>query len=341
MNMKTWGTMLVVGAAAVAAAAAEKADPAAAFRSLCGQKAAEGDSMAVAGSDGWLFLRSELRHVGAGAFWGPAAAAVSRSTSPDKADPLPAIVDFVEQMKSRGVEVLVVPVPCKAFIEPERLGGPAGKGLDGVHREFYGKLGDKGVTVIDLAEKFAAEKAAGKGLYCKTDSHWSPYACELTARLLVERIGGAGAVKARPQAITTRAESRPIAGDLAEAKVGETLPARVVETKDGTPLENPESPVVLMGDSHCLVFHAGGDLQGTGAGLADQLAAELGAAVDVIGVRGAGATPARVNLLRRTKANPAYLANKKWIVWCFAAREFTESPGWSTVPFGSVTAGKE
>ena len=95
-------------------------------------------------------------------------------------------------------------------------------------------------------------------------------------------------------------------------------------------------PVVVMGDSHCLVFHAGGDLHGTGAGLADQLAAELGHAVDVIGVQGSGATPARVNLLRRAKADPSYLANKKWIVWCFTAREFTESAGWSPVPFGGV-----
>ena len=93
-----------------------------------------------------------------------------------------------------------------------------------------------------------------------------------------------------------------------------------------------------MGDSHCLVFHAGGDLHGTGAGLADQLAAELGRAVDVIGVRGSGATPARVNLLRRAKADPSYLANKKWIIWCFAAREFTESAGWSAVPFGGVAS---
>ncbi len=103
-------------------------------------------------------------------------------------------------------------------------------------------------------------------------------------------------------------------------------------------LEDKASPVVVMGDSHCLVFHAGGDLHGTGAGLADQLAAELGRAVDVIGVRGSGATPARVNLLRRAKADPAYLANKKWMVWCFAALEFTESAGWSPVPFGGVAS---
>ena len=131
-------------------------------------------------------------------------------------------------------------------------------------------------------------------------------------------------------------------GDLTEGKGSEERPARVVEAAD-TPvpaaqvsLEDKASPVVVLGDSHCLVFHAGGDLHGTGAGLADQLAAELGRAVDVIGVRGSGATPARVNLLRRAKADPSYLANKKWIVWCFAAREFTESAGWSPVPFGGV-----
>jgi len=59
-------------------------------------------------------------------------------------------------------------------------------------------------------------------------------------------------------------------------------------------------------------------------------------AVDVIGVRGSGATQARVNLLRRAKADPACLAGKKIVIWCFAARDFTESAGWSLVPFSSV-----
>ena len=157
--------------------------------------------------------------------------------------------------------------------------------------------------------------------------------------MLATRIGKIPGAK--PEAFKTRTENRTVVGDLTEGKGSEELPARVVEAADtnpagNSPLEDKASPVVVMGDSHCLVFHAGGDLHGTGAGLADQLAAELGRAVDVIGVRGSGATPARVNLLRRAKADPAYLANKKWIVWCFAAREFTESAGWSPVPFGGV-----
>lgn len=349
-------TRFMMVAAMMSAAAAPLAiaeDTAAAFRDLCAKKAADGDSMAVAGVDGWLFLRAELRHVGVGPFWGPAAAAVSRATSPDKADPLPAIVDFVEQMKGRGIEVLVMPVPCKAVVypeklvspkkpvSPEKLVGPADGRVDQVYRDFFAELAAKGVNVVDLAEGFATEKASGE-LYCKTDTHWSPRACERAARLLATRIGKIPAAK--PEAFKTRTENRTVVGDLTEGKGREELPARVVEAAD-TPapagqalLEDKASTVVVMGDSHCLVFHAGGDLHGTGAGLADQLAAELGRAVDVIGVRGSGATPARVNLLRRAKADPAYLANKKWIVWCFAAREFTESSGWSPVPFGGVAS---
>ena len=57
-----------------------------------------------------------------------------------------------------------------------------------------------------------------------------------------------------------------------------------------------------------------------------------GKTVDLVAVRGSGATPSRINLLRRAQKDPAYWAGKKWVVWCFAAREFTESDGWRKVP---------
>ncbi|MDA0767579.1 MAG: hypothetical protein O3A92_12245 [Verrucomicrobia bacterium] len=41
-------------------------------------------------------------------------------------------------------------------------------------------------------------------------------------------------------------------------------------------------------------------------------------------------------LHRARLALQAYLAGKKAVIWCFAAREFTESNGWSLVPFSSV-----
>jgi alginate O-acetyltransferase complex protein AlgJ len=83
-----------------------------------------------------------------------------------------------------------------------------------------------------------------------------------------------------------------------------------------------------VGDSHLLVFHAGGDMHATGAGLADRLAQRLGAAVDVVGVRGSGASPSRIALLRRGDG----LAGKKAVIWLMTAREFTETQGWRLVP---------
>ena len=72
-----------------------------------------------------------------------------------------------------------------------------------------------------------------------------------------------------------------------------------------------------------------------GAGLVDQLALHLGFAPDLIGTSGSGATPVRINLYRRSVKDAGYLAEKKVIVWCFAAREFTESDqGWEKEPVG-------
>ncbi len=332
---------MLVGSISSAAFPAAAEDPAAAFRAACARLAADGEAMAIPGSDGWLFLRSELRHIGAGPFWGEAAARVSKASSPEKADPLPVIVDFHKQLAAAGIELILVPVPCKALVYGEKLGGPAEGRLDTVHQAFYKLLAAEGVKVLDLADAFAREKAQGPDLYCKTDTHWSPAACELTAKLIKERLGGPAWLPAQPGGFQATAESRTIVGDLTDGKGSEELPARVVTSADNPALEDRASPILLLGDSHTLVFHAGQELHGTGAGLADQLAAELGLAVDVVGVRGSGATPARVNLLRRAKADPAYLAGKKVVIWCFAAREFTEGSGWQPLKFGlPAAAGK-
>ena len=91
-----------------------------------------------------------------------------------------------------------------------------------------------------------------------------------------------------------------------------------------------DSPVLLLGDSHTLVFH---DFLAEHAGLLDQLAAELGYPPDRIAIRGSGATPVRIDLYRRSIKEPGYLAKKQVVVWCFTAREFTEAAqGWQKLP---------
>jgi hypothetical protein len=100
----------------------------------------------------------------------------------------------------------------------------------------------------------------------------------------------------------------------------------------GTPFRSDnDSPVILLGDSHTLVFQAGGDLHAQGAGLFDHLSANVGFAADLLGVRGSGVTPARIALYQKAKRDSGYLAGKKILVWCFAAREFTAG-GWRKIP---------
>jgi hypothetical protein len=314
------------------------------------QSAEQRGNTAVPGKEGWLFFGPELRFVSAGPFWGPAAAKVSRATKPEFADPLPAIIDFHGQLKKMGVELLLAPVPPKSVIYPDFLSDsltisredPPMR-IDSETQVFYQLLRKEGIQVLDLTSLFLANRFHREGaLFCKQDTHWSGNGCVLAARRIREEIQGRPWLKTvRRSVYPTAWKSLPMEGDLWLALGDknlprEILPVRQVGTGSAGALKSiaPDlkSPVLLVGDSHNLVFHAGEDMQTRDAGLPDQLAMELGFPVDLAAVRGSGATPARVNLLRRAQRDPDYWKTKKLVIWCFAAREFTQSDGWKKVP---------
>lgn len=309
-------------------------------------------TIVVEGREGWLFFGSELRHLGVGKFWGDAAAAVSKARRPEWADPLPAVLDFHNQLLEAGVELVIVPVPPKSIIYPDKLPSTVDFGaeplprLDVHHQAFYELLRENSVKVLDLTSLFLSNRHHPNGpVYCQQDTHWSGTATVLAAEQIATDVRSRPWFEAVP--ITTFQDewrTVEIAGDLWRALADpslakEHLSLRLVGTGSEGALapvkSDPSSPVVLLGDSHTLVFHGGGDMHAQGAGLADQLALELGFPVDLVGVRGSGATAARINLLRRAQQTPGYWANKKLVIWCFAARELTESDGWRNVPTGS------
>jgi alginate O-acetyltransferase complex protein AlgJ len=344
---------LVAAAAPPAPAAGADAALVQAFRAECAARAkaaSDAGMMTVAGADGWLFFQGELRHVGAGEFWGEAAAKVSRAARDP--DPLPAILDYKAQLDKLGIEMILLPVPPKAIIYPDKLCAkvkPDAKGiparLDTAHQAFYRLLRDKGVRVLDLTDEFLAARAdpGAAPMFCKQDTHWSGLACVLAARKIAETVKGRPWVAGLPRkTYDTETAAVQIAGDLWRDLKGakppqETLRLRFVGTKGAvglTPVEpDPNSPVLLLADSHGLVFHMGGDMHAAGAGLPDQLVAELGCPIERVAVKGSGATPARISLYRKQRQlGPGYLKAKKLLIWCFAARELTESDGWRMVP---------
>jgi hypothetical protein len=307
------------------------------------QSSEKKNAAACAEADGWLFFAAEFRLLSLGRFWGDEAPKVSRAHKPELADPVPAIVDFQEQLKARGIDLLVVPVPPKAAIYPEKiLAGFDVRTADaapGLHR-FYEELRAAGIDVLDLARLFIQNRDDKRGgVFCKTDSHWSSLGCTLAAQAIAENVRGKLAGSAARKEYVPEWKEAEIKGDLVSLlppdspKPGpEKIAVRSVSEQgtNATVQPDPNSPVLLLGDSHTLVFH---DFLAERAGLVDQLAQELGFAPDLIGTRGSGATPVRITLYRHSLKNPDYLAKKKIVVWCFAAREFTESSeGWAKVP---------
>lgn len=298
---------------------------------------------AVAGNDGWLFFGGELRLLSLGKFWGDAAPKVSRAHKPELADPLPAILDFQQQLKARGISLLVVPVPPKAALYPDKI-VPNVKIRPGdtalVLQRFYEELRAAGIEVLDLMPVMnSGEDGNRYPVFCKTDTHWSGTGCVGAARAIAEKLRDKFPALPKTKEFVPEWRNVQIKGDLvsllpsdSQKPALEQIAIRsVVEKGTGaavTPDEN--SPVLLLGDSHTLVYH---DFLAERAGLLDQLALELGFAPDLIGTRGSGATPVRINLYRRSVKDAGYLAKKKVVVWCFAAREFTEAAeGWAKVP---------
>jgi hypothetical protein len=319
--------------------ASEAADAGGGLEALV--RGAEAESRAVVrGNADWLFLTSELRFLAQGRFWGPGAASTSRAAKPEWADPLPAIEDFHRQLQGAGIELLLVPVPAKAAVVPNELpalGAPGGR-LDAVAAEFYDQLRERGIDVLDLQPGFAEASEPGE-LYCHQDTHWSGVATERAAERIAERVRRADwydgvareTFESERRDVTIDGDLRALLGDA--GLPAESVPLRFVGRRTAGRLApvSPEraSPVLLLADSHGLVFHAGGDMHARGAGLVDQLALELGFALDLVAVRGSGATPARVNLARRSNG----LEGKRLVIWAFSARELTESTqGWRKVP---------
>ena len=309
------------------------------------QELEKNKAAAVAGSDGWLFFGGELRLLSLGRFWGTDAPKASRAHKPDLADPVPAILDFQQQLKARGIELLLVPVPPKASVYPEKIVSDVDartKDAAPVLHEFYEQLRASGVDVLDLGKLFIAKRDGTRGsVFCKTDSHWSGLGCVLAAEAIADKVRGKISKSAGEKEFVAEWKNAEREGDLAGllGREGRQVPPetiavrRVSEKATGAAVhEDPNSPLLLLGDSHTLIYHDR-DFLAVQAGLVDQLALQLGFAPDLIGTSGSGATPVRVNLYRRSVKDPGYLTKKKVVVWCFAAREFTEATeGWAKVP---------
>lgn len=156
----------------------------------CGRETAEA-------SDRWLFYRQDVE------FLVQPSPLDVRSAKLD--NPIKAIEKFRDQLKAKGVELLVVVTPGKPSVYPERLTGASpvagingadisrGKNAAGHGKSILDSLARLGLHTVDLYTPLLAAKAddAKLGpLYLNDDTHWTPRGAELAAGVIAGKVRG-------------------------------------------------------------------------------------------------------------------------------------------------------
>lgn len=283
----------------------------------------------IAGSDGWRFLAAELRHLALGDTW------IAPATPPEPAhmDPLPALRLLRSQLEELGIPLLIVPVPAKAAALPALLPGGEAPAVP-APPPFLTRLTQEGFHVLDLLPLLA--DAAEAQTYCRSDTHWTPHGAEIAAAAVAARIRQLAQLpESEPLDIRAAAPAMiSVQGDLAaEGDPAEPLPARAVSRADGGPLIDSASPILLLGDSHTLVFGDGGDMHARNSGFTEHLALQLGMPIDRIANRGSASTPPRLTLFRTAARDETWLTSKRAVIYLFTERELTQSlNGWRELP---------
>ena len=138
-------------------------------------------------SDRWLFYRQDVE------FLVQPSPLDVRSAKLD--NPIKAIEKFRDQLKAKGVELLVVVTPGKPSIYTERLTGSA-QFLNGTTAAGHGKaildsLSRLGLNTVDLYTPLLAAKkddATLGPLYLNDDTHWTPRGAELAAGVIAGKV---------------------------------------------------------------------------------------------------------------------------------------------------------
>jgi len=155
----------------------------------------------VTGREGWLFYRSGVealfladrpRPREAGSAWvDPEPGETSRESV------VKAIVHFRDQLRQRGVQLLVVPVPDKASVYPDRLSLRAANRWHEFRSPTEGLLADLHSLNVETVDLFAAfrdarEKDAAVRLerpyYLAHDTHWTPAGARLAAETVAAKL---------------------------------------------------------------------------------------------------------------------------------------------------------
>ncbi|HUU00975.1 MAG TPA: hypothetical protein VM425_06005 [Myxococcota bacterium] len=280
---------------------------------------------ALVGRDGFLFFRNSINYVVGGDL---------QKQSAGK-NPFPTIVDFKNYLEKQGVDFLLVPIPTKIEVFPDKmLQGKFDLGtlpvLNPYGRKLLSEFTDAGVEVVDLLPAYLAARAARKKgeefLYQPQDTHWTDRGLRLAARMIAARIEkypwyaelSKKAVAYKQEKVTFKRQGDLVSRLAEREKVRykpDTLVGHRVIDPAGKPYDDdPQSPIVVLGDSFTGVFER---TYCRNAGVSAHIARLIKYPVDLVMSYGGGPNVRRKLLRRGEEA----LRSKRLVIWMFAARD--------------------
>jgi hypothetical protein len=285
----------------------------------------------LVGKRSWLFYRPDVRYL---------VEAEEKSE-----DPFFVIKLFSDQLRNRGIRLMVLPIPGKPSLYGEMLTTRL-SGADHVASPtlpLVARLRSAGVEVIDLFELFGRNKSAPRHpLYLARDTHWSAAAAELAASAVSARLQELGWIQ--PGAVDYDVEQVivPRRSDIAritrvpliEASYpAEEIIAHQVREKATGELyrDDPAASVLVLGDSFLRIYQTD---EPKAAGFIAHLARELRQPLASVVNDGGASTLVRQELARR----PQLLNGKSVVLWEFVERDIRfGTEGWKAVPLPSET----
>ncbi len=305
----------------------------AAFYKVCGEEGERGG--AFAGKDGWLFAAPELLQV---------------SRISNTASATASIADYAQQLRSHGIDLIVVPVPPKTLVYADRISGkvptksrrPAR--LDSVLKAAMDDLSARKVKVVDLLPELIAHRDdKGGTAYPRTSNTWSPYGVQIAVKEIAAAVrdskaggGSVTGISSEPVTITfagslsTSGDAKGKPDSFNTVKIGRISGDKVRSLSFNT----SGSSLLLMGGGDILAWREANNPQGANGAfcsLAEQLAAELQTIPDVISSRNDARNEARLRILRERTNGKGMLGSTRTVVWVIPALDLA-SPNWRHVP---------
>ena len=299
----------------------------------------QGNEKVVVGKEGWLFFRPGIDYITGQPFLDEQYQQMRYEGHdlwelPVQPDPVMAIVDFHRQLKERGVDLIVMPVPVKPSIHASKLTSldfsysPKNRSWN----TFISQLIQNNINVFDSRERLEAYVKKHGEAYLKTDTHWLPDAMQDVAIGLAAHVREGYPAVARTTEYVLQDHSVEGEGDvntMLTLPIGSLRHKQIVDIQQVLNVDNelwqPEfdAEILLLGDSFTNIYSRSALGWGRSAGLAEQLSYHLQAPLDLIGKNDSGAYVTREILSQELARGRDRLIGKKLVIWQFAERELS------------------